>query len=158
VVLSFGQELPLAATLVYDDGSGRDVRPDAQWRSTDDGVVQVESDGLIRAQALGTATITASYAGLSGTATVTVSGARIKGVRMVPDALALAVGQSAQLALLAYYDDGTVRGVSALAAWAALDPGVVSVSRGTVAALSPGTANVTATYRSLAASATITTR
>ena len=68
--LSIGNELSLIASGVID---GRSIKLSgaAEWTSSDESVVTV-SNGVVKSIGVGTATITASYNGLSGTCEVTV--------------------------------------------------------------------------------------
>lgn len=63
----------LTATVTYADGSTADVTADAEWSSSDDTVATVSETGLVTAVAEGSATITATFMGLSDTSDITVT-------------------------------------------------------------------------------------
>jgi len=54
------------------DGTTEGVTDSASWSSSDEGVATVSSGGEVTAVAAGSATITASYEGVSGESEVTV--------------------------------------------------------------------------------------
>ncbi|MER7813678.1 Ig-like domain-containing protein [Streptomyces sp. NPDC006798] len=62
----------LAATATYDDASTADVTADCSWSSTDPAKATT-SAGFVTGIAVGSATVTASYGGMSDTCAVTVT-------------------------------------------------------------------------------------
>ena len=74
--IASGTAIQLSATATYSDGSTQTITTVATWSSSATSVATVSnssgSQGLATAVALGTATISATYNGVSGTATVTV--------------------------------------------------------------------------------------
>ena len=63
-----------ASVSVTDSAGNATAANGATWSSSNAGVASVSSNGLISAATQGTATITATVAGISGTATISVSG------------------------------------------------------------------------------------
>ena len=72
VELVVGATFQLTAWGTYSDGSRKDITDEVSWVSSDTQVATVTQNGLATGDAQGTATITASYEGLSGTGTVIV--------------------------------------------------------------------------------------
>jgi uncharacterized protein YjdB len=62
----------LTATGVFSDGSTQDLKSTVSWTSSAVAIATVEPSGLVKGQAVGTATITATQGTLLGTTTVTV--------------------------------------------------------------------------------------
>lgn len=63
----------LYAILTMQDDSTQHVGPSASWGTSSALIATVSSTGLVTGVGAGTATITATYAGLSGTASITVT-------------------------------------------------------------------------------------
>ena len=159
--VTLGETLQLVAEVRDRDGrilAGRAVN----WSSTAPRVVSVTSDGVVTAQAIGTATVGASSEGQSGAATITVfrreqpapapaPTPRAVALAVRPDRLTLQVGQTASLSAAA-------GGRTARVSWSVADPAVASVSAaGVVTGVRAGITTVTAAGTGYnAGSATIT--
>ena len=63
----------LTVTVTFDDETNADVTNEASYVSDDTNVATVSATGLVSAVSEGTATVTASYEGLSDTSVITVS-------------------------------------------------------------------------------------
>ena len=126
------------------------------WASSNDAVAAVDAKGVVTAVAEGTATVTATYAGVSATCTVTVTEAA-----PLPDpvvtldrtAVTLTAGETVQLT-------ATVEGqlmTDEVPTWTSSNEAVAVVnSEGLVTAVAEGTATVTATYAGVSATCTVT--
>lgn len=68
--ITVGQSIGLSATV--RDGNGNTVSRTIQWSTSNGGVATVGSDGVVRGQSTGSASITASTDGASATANITV--------------------------------------------------------------------------------------
>ena len=66
-----GDRAQLRAISRADDGGLQDVSQLATWRSSDDTACTVSAQGMVEGRGAGTATLTASYSGMSAVATVT---------------------------------------------------------------------------------------
>jgi hypothetical protein len=67
------QSVQLIATAVRSDGSMENVTSQAQWSSSDAGLVRVSPGGLATAMRVGEASVDASYQGPNGTVYATAS-------------------------------------------------------------------------------------
>ena len=126
------------------------------WASDDEAVATVDLDGLVTAAGNGTATITATSAGLSGSATVTVQ-QEAAAVSVAPDSVHLvAIGATAQLtAEVADANENTI--ADAAVTWVSADEAVATVdAAGLVTAVADGATTVTATSGDASASAAVT--
>lgn len=65
--ITIGVRAPMEATASYTDNSRKDVTSETMWQSSNPGVVSIESNGHATALTSGTATIVATYHGLTGT-------------------------------------------------------------------------------------------
>jgi uncharacterized protein YjdB len=71
-MLLVGGRAQLSATAIFSDGSSQDFTTSASWNSADPTIARVTSGGLIVAEHLGDATITASTGSITGSAGVSV--------------------------------------------------------------------------------------
>jgi uncharacterized protein YjdB len=71
--LILGNTAQLAATATYSDGSTKDWTTTATWTSSPLILVAVSNTGLVTAQQVGTANVTANSSGLSASASLTVT-------------------------------------------------------------------------------------
>ena len=75
--ISVGQTQQFTATGTYSDGSMQDLSKTAHWSSSSSGVATINNGvsggGLATGQGTGSATITASFQGVSGSTTLTVN-------------------------------------------------------------------------------------
>lgn len=140
-----GQEVQLKLEALYSDGTSEpDVSSKADW-ATDQSAVATVTNGLIKGQSAGTATVTAKFGRLSVVVPVSVEIAH----RLEPDQkqLSLLTGQSEKVKLKAIYPDGTFNeNVSDLAEWSSDNDAVADAIKGEIKAYGPGTAVITAKY------------
>lgn len=152
--LTVGQTAQLIAEPLDAQGnvlSGRSIA----WSSGRPDVATVSATGLVTARTPGNAIITATVEGKSGVGAVTVSPAPVASVAVSPTAATLIVGETLQLE--AQPLDGAGRPLAGRAVtWSTNRPDVATVtSTGTVAAISPGTASITASSEGRTGTATI---
>jgi uncharacterized protein YjdB len=146
VVLIPGQDTDLDAAAYDAEGhvlTGRTVT----WTTSDSTVARLGAGGLVTGGSPGSARITATVEGVRGSAMVFVNRPypQIVRVEVVPDSLAIEIGQTGDFSAFAY--DATNHIVSGLAVrWSASDSTVVQLGPyGGVLALRAGTARLTAT-------------
>jgi hypothetical protein len=157
-----GTQVFYRASVIYSDGTSKDVTGIATWLSSNPAVAQV-SDGAGKGTAValtaGTTAISATYNGAIGTARLTVTAAMLTGVEVTPFNASAAVGQPLFYRAAALYSDGTKGDVTALATWQSSDPTVAQASnavRGQVTTLMPGMVTVSATYNGATGTAPLT--
>jgi len=158
-----GTATSVAAIGTYSDGSTLDLTSHATWSSSDDAVVGViATAGALSAEgrAVGAATVTASFAGVSGAASITVTPSPLASIAIDPLSISIADGSSQQLALTGVLQDGTAQVLTSdpEVIWTSSDPQVAAVSRGLVTTVAPGTATVTATLLGFSATCDVTVR
>ena len=153
-------------TVVARDASGRAVsgRP-VTWSTTSAQVASIGAGGVVTAVAAGTAQITATVDGVSASAQVRVQprpAGAVATVRIVPDSLLLMVGQTGTFNAVALDEDGNALSGRTVV-WKLTNPtgswGDVNVatmeSGGTVKAVIPGRATITATVEGVSVTASI---
>lgn len=130
------------------------------WKSSAPGVATV-ADGLVTAVAEGSATITASVGSLSAVCTVTVLHVdvpepvvEVESITLSAEELKLTVGESAALTATVNPSNATDQTL----VWSSSDPGVATVSGGTVTAVGLGSATITVTAGGKSASCTVTVK
>jgi len=155
----------MTATAIYSDFSTRNVTGDATWTSSDPSVASASnafgSKGRVTGLAVGTATVTATWMGVSGGTDVTVSAAGIKEIQVTPAAVSIPVGLRVRFSAVVVYTDDTTDMITGAATWTSSDTAVATVSnaagsRGLATTLAPGVTTITATYMGQSGSATLT--
>jgi uncharacterized protein YjdB len=148
-----GQTVQLGATVRDASGnilSGQSV----SWSSSAAAVASVSNSGLVTANALGTATITAASGSKSGVATITVKPEPIASITLSKTSDTLLVGETLQLTATLRDQNNNV--VTRDIAWTSSNSSVASVSgTGLVTGVGDGITTVTATADGKGASASI---
>lgn len=139
------------------DGEGGVVaNAELEWTSSDEQVATVTGEGLVEALAPGTTIIAAAAGNSFDTATITVSGIAAGSVTVDPQALELKPGQTGALTATVF-DANDEELPERTVSWSSSAPTIAVVDQnGEVTAISPGSAEITATSGSVAASATVT--
>ncbi|NOU91649.1 hypothetical protein GC093_00145 [Paenibacillus sp. LMG 31456] len=141
----------------YPDGTIGDVTKAAWYDSSNTAIAQVDAKGVVTAKGIGSAVITAHYAGKTASTTIDVaSDVVLNGLQL--DAAAYSIQQGAERATVvtAVYSNG-LRNVTAAAKYSSNNSSVASVNgAGLVTGNSPGTTVITAIYGSKSAAATVT--
>jgi uncharacterized protein YjdB len=154
--LAPGQAGQLTATERSTTGTTKDVTTIAVWTSSNTGVAQVSSTGLVTAVAIGEATITATDAGTTGTWVVSVTAATVTSL-LVAGPGSLSSTQTSQMSAVASLVGGSTQVVTTAAAWQSSNPRVATVDgSGLLTAVAPGTTTITATYMGLAGTWVVT--
>src|SRR6185312_14622784 len=98
VALSLGTTEQLTATGTFSDGSTQDLTNDVTWTSSTATVADVDSSGLVTADASGSTTITATDAttSKSGSMTIAVTNATLASLDVEPSAPSIAQGTTQQ--------------------------------------------------------------
>lgn len=125
------------------------------WSSSAAAVAAVDSSGVIRAVAPGSATITATSEGQSAAATVTVVPVPVASITVSPDTATLEPGATLQLEATTRDASGVVL-TDRTVTWASSSDAVATVdAAGAVHAVAAGTASITATSEGVNGSTTI---
>ena len=149
-----GQTIQLSATV--RDGSGNIVTGQSvAWSSSASTVASVSSSGLVTANALGSAIITAAVGSKSGVATINVVPPPIASISVAPPNDTLLVGETLQLT--ATLRDANNAIVTRPVTWTSSSPTTATVSNsGLVTAVADGSVTITATADGRSASSNIT--
>ena len=156
-----GTTQQFAATGTLVDSTVQNLTSFATWTSSDTGIAEVDSKGLAKAIAPGTANIQATYDNIQGLVSLTSSA--VASIATSPTGTSIAKGTTQQFTAI-----GTLSGscntqdVTSLATWATSSTAVATVSdtsgsKGLATAVDVGTAIITATFDSVpSSSATLT--
>ena len=164
-VVSVGQAILVAATGLFADGTKQDITAAATWTSSSTSLATVALDSASAKEKVtgvkaGSATISATYQGITGTASLTVTASAITAIGITPIQPILQKGTSKEFQATATYADGTTSDVTLQAAWTISDAAVASVATSStgvvVRALAAGTATLTATVGTIKGSTTVT--
>lgn len=138
----------LAVTGMFSDGSTSDVTAQAAWSTGDPLAVDVSPTGIVRAVAIGSATISATVDGHAANREVTVSDATITTIAIAPGAATtLVAGRERGYSATGTFSDGSVLELTELVTWASDDPAVASVvAGGVVRGRTQGTATISAAF------------
>jgi uncharacterized repeat protein (TIGR01451 family) len=153
--LAPGMTQQFSATGNYSDGTTQDLTTSATW-STGSATIATVSGGLVTANAAGTTTVSASDGGKTGSATVKVS--PLRSIKIVPVRTVLATGETKAFTANGKFANGVTTTITdqAMVTWSSSNSAVATVSpQGGVTAVSPGTAQITATFGNVTGSASV---
>ena len=151
---AIGQKARLTAT-AKDASGGVLIGRTITWTSSNPAVASVSANGLVTAISVGTATISATAAGVSGTSQFQSTTVAAASVSVSPSAPNVRVGEDVQLTATATDASGNLL-TSRVPTWSSSNPIVATVSSsGRVTGVSKGTATVTATVDGKSAPASV---
>ncbi len=144
----------LTATATFTDGSTQ-VLTGATWSSSSNAVATVDASGVAKGVSVDSATITATFGGISGSTTLTITPAVLTSI--VVSNPSIANGLTQQLSATGVYSDTTTTDITNAVTWSSASTTVATVSAsGFATGLSLGTSIMTATLGSISGSATVT--
>lgn len=153
--VAIGASVHLIAQVLGLDGTAMTDRP-VHWASEDSSVATVAPNGTVTARRLGSTQVAASSGGQSGIAQITVTSVPVSVVQVTPGNKSLFVEQTFQFTATPQDAGGTFLPGRAVE-WTSNNESVATVSStGTVTALSPGGAIITATSEGKSTPASVT--
>ncbi|MBS2039169.1 VCBS repeat-containing protein [bacterium] len=145
--LDRGQTQTLNVVGTYADGTEQDVTSAVQWSSSDEAVAQVEAGGLLRARAVGTATLTARLDAFSQSVALEVHPPKLVSLQVTPEQATQLEGGQVSYHLLAQLADNTSQEVTA-ESWSSSNSSVATInSSGLASARTPGNTTIEANYQ-----------
>ncbi|TXK76100.1 Ig-like domain-containing protein [Paenibacillus sp. N3.4] len=133
----------LTITAYYDDGTSETVTSKADYTIDDSSIVSV-TNGLVKGQNPGSATITVKYMNQSLKLYVDVE--VVRRIDAEKSEISLLLNGTEKIKLLATYPDGTVSDVSEKAVWTSEKDKVADAIKGTIKGYSVGKTTLTASY------------
>jgi hypothetical protein len=143
LILEKGASANVALTVVYTDGTSKDVTSLATWAAGNVDVATADA-GVVEAINYGKTNVTASFENKTVTIAIEVDVAQT--LSITPKILMLAKNETRQVTVEATDSNGNTKDVTADAEWTSSAPAVVEVSKGTVTAYGDGKATITAKY------------
>jgi Bacterial Ig-like domain (group 2) len=157
--IAAGAPQQFTATGTYSDGSTQNLTNTAIWSSSAPAIASVSPAGEAVANAVGTATISATAGSMNGTASLTVTPAAVVALNIIPatSPIPIALGSSRQLQAIATLSDGTTQDMTGIVTWSSMQPDIASVSSGGLAiAEQVGSTTILAEGSGLTGSANLT--
>jgi trimeric autotransporter adhesin len=159
--MATGTTAQLTATGSYSDGSSQDLTSTTIWSSSAGGIVSVSTSGLVSALKPGSATIAATFNGVSGSTIITAANRTLQSIVVTPVNASITSGQKQQFQATANYADGTTQDVSASAHWSTSSASIATINSGQnggglATAKASGTVTITATLNLVSGSTTAT--
>jgi uncharacterized protein YjdB len=146
------------SAVAYDSAGNVLTGRTVAWTTTDGAVATAGATGTVTAVSPGSARVVATVEDVSGSAGVRVvppPPARVARVEVTPESLVLVPGRSGDFNTVAYDSAGNVL-TGRMNAWTISDSTVARIATGgTVTAVAPGRAQVTATVEGVSGSATV---
>ena len=155
--LPLGSQQLLVATGTFNNGSTQ-VLSSVLWSSSST-VAAISGDasdnGYVNTLTQGTATITASAAGVSGSSTLTVSAPNLVSITVNPQTISLSLGTAQQFSATGSYSDGSIQDLTSTATWTSSSTAAPVSSAGLVTGAALGTATIQASSGSISNSANV---
>jgi uncharacterized protein YjdB len=155
-----GTRIFFTAIGTYSDGSTHDLTRVVTWSSDNTPVLTIgATTGLGFGAAPGQANVSATLGSLTASVPFTVTGATIVSIAITPSGSSLPTGGRGVMNAIGTFSDATTQNLSSYVTWSSDNTGVATVGTnlsnyGVVVGISPGTANISATFSYAGASAT----
>jgi uncharacterized protein YjdB len=142
----------------FSDGSTQNLTSSATWSSSNTSVFTVNSNGLATGTGIGSASLTATYAGQTATTPAfQVTPAVVASIAVTPQNQSLIVGNMQQYTATATYTDSTTADVSSTARWSSSNTSIATInSSGLVSATAAGNTTITAQLNGQSGTSTLT--
>jgi hypothetical protein len=150
----------LTATGNFSDGTTQNLTAFATWASSSPSVAAVNNTaprGLVTGNAVGSATVSATLAGISGATAVNVTPALLTSIALTPPNPSFADGTTTQLTATGTFSDRTTQDLTASASWSSPTSTIATVSSsGLVTGAAVGSTTMTATENAVIGATTVT--
>ncbi|MDH5391833.1 MAG: Ig-like domain-containing protein [Gammaproteobacteria bacterium] len=156
VALAAGTSTKLQATGHYSDQSTQDLTDQVSWQSTNDAIAEVTQAGLVTANSIGPADITASLGGQSSVSAITVTPATLSSISVTPGVVSVAAGTDVVLQATGIYSDQTTQDLTTKVSWQSDNVAAEVTPLGRVTALAIGSANISASLGGINGTSVIT--
>ena len=149
----------LKATGKLTNGDTQDLTALATWNSSNPSIATVSdaqgSKGLATAVAAGTATISATFTGVSDSTPLTAT--TVTSIAVTPANSTIAAGMTQQFTATGTLSNGTTQDVTSLVAWSSSNTGIATISaQGIASAVSVGSTTISAAFGGVTDTTTLT--
>jgi uncharacterized protein YjdB len=152
-----GEHEQFTATARFSDDSSADITSQVTWSSGTTSVATISAAGLASTLAVGSATISASFDGVSGSTVLTVTAAVLTSIAVTPANPSVPKGDSEQFTATGTMSDSTTEDLTGQVVWASSRTSVATVNAaGLAATIAQGTSTISATLGGLSGSTTLT--
>jgi hypothetical protein len=130
-----GYSLRIQAVGNYDDGSSRDLNAEVLWSSSNTSVATISnslgSEGIVTGRAVGGATLSATFPGVSGTTFLTVTNESLQSIEVEPNPVTLALRESTQMSATGFFSGGSVVDLTFQVKWQVTPRSVATITNTT---------------------------
>lgn len=160
--LANGFNQTLVARASYSDGSTKDISKQVTWQSSDTSVLTISNvaneAGLLRANGVGQARITAALGEKSGQIDIDVTSAVLQSLQVTSSSVQLNVSETASASALATYSDSSTQDVTEQVNWASNDLEVASIennalTKGKITGMGVGSTSIAASLNGISSNA-----
>lgn len=154
-----GGQYQLTLTGTFSDGTTQTITS-ATWSSSDPTLASVDNTGNVTGIANSNnnpVTVTATYGGMTNSTTVYITSAVPASLKLTPATASIASGTTLQYSVNVVYTDGSIQPITSKLTWSSSSPAVAAIGvNGLATAFAPGQSNITVSYGSLTAMASLT--
>jgi trimeric autotransporter adhesin len=156
--LALGLSQQFMAEATFSDNSSLDVTNVVQWQSSAPNITSITTSGLAVARSLGSATIRASFDGVTGTTLETVNAANVRSIAINSSSRSAAQGTQQAFTAIGTYNDGSTHDLTGVVTWSSSDTTILKFGsiKGWATSIAPGLVNITATLGALTATVPFT--
>lgn len=152
-----GTSLSFHATGLFTDQTTQDLTQQVLWQSDNNAVSDIDFNGLLSGNSVGSSIITASLGTISNTASVTITPATLSSISVIPGVTSIANGTNISLVANGIYSDQSTQNLSSQVTWLSGNSLILEVSTsGLVTARSVGSTTITANFNGQNSSSSIT--
>ncbi len=151
-----GTSASLLVNGLYSDLTQQDLTQQVSWQSSDNSIVEINTEGLVTGYSVGSAIITANLDGVSSTASVSVTAATLDSINISPNTSSLAAGTNIQLTASGVYSDLSTQNLTAQVSWQSSNSSIAEIDQnGLVTGNTTGTVTITVNFNGTSNSALI---
>jgi hypothetical protein len=160
-----GTQLQFSAMGTYSDGSTQDLTSEVTWSTSNAGIAAISnaagSRGLATGVGVGSATITAGYAGVVDSVELGVTAALLESIQVTPANSSVPVGAGFTYQATGVFSDGATQDITQLVTWSSSDGAVATISnapgsKGFVQSVGGGSTQISATHSGKSSATTLT--
>lgn len=156
--IALGTSQQFAATGTFSDGTIQDLTTEVAWSSSA-ATALVSNDagtqGLADGVALGSASISATHAGITGSTTLTISDAALTTIAVTPALPVIALGTTQAFTATGSFTDGSVQDLTAQANWTSSNAAVATIADAVASSIAMGTTTISAELAGVIGSTTL---
>jgi hypothetical protein len=154
--LPLGESEPATAIGTFSDGTTQNLTQLVTWQANPQGVATISTQGKLTGAGKGVAQVSAAYQGQNGSATVTVTAPALLSLAVTLPQSSLPLGEWEPATATGAFSDGSTQILTDQVTWQTNPSTVVTITQGRLTSVGQGSAQVSATYRGLGATASVT--